>query len=163
VGGGAAITSGTKASFKATDVIDVKTTADGNVPNTAGATFAVTVIDSNTTAAITGNAAVTAPTVDLAAASTRTIATKAISTPGGTGNPGLAIAAALNFVGLHVNARLGGTINLQAAAVNVTATESAASTFTADATSGAGSQGVGIAGALALNSVSTSTRAFVAN
>jgi outer membrane protein OmpA-like peptidoglycan-associated protein len=240
VGGKAVVTAGNKATFKATDLINVTTTADGTVPDTFGATFGLTIIDSDTTAAITGTAAVTSPTVDLAAATTRTIATTAKSTPGGaedkgqtnnksqqelaknkaatsdgdftlaaavavshvggttnafvdsaagiavtattalnvgststdtvsvvadgsgTGSPGLAIAAALNFVNLQTNAFLdGAAVNLKAGTVNVTATENAASTFKAEATSGAGSDKVGIAGALTVNSVNTSTRAFV--
>ena len=88
VGGGAVITAGTKATFKATDLIDVETTADGEVAGTAGATLAGTIVDSDTIAAITGNAAVTAPTVDLLASTTRTLVTTAKSTPGGAEDEG---------------------------------------------------------------------------
>src|SRR5262249_25522386 len=73
VGGQAVINATNKATFKATDLINVTTLADGTVPDTFGATFGVTFIDSDTTAGITGNAAVTAPTVDLTASTTRTI------------------------------------------------------------------------------------------
>ncbi len=243
VGGGAVITAGTKATFKATDLIDVETTADGEVAGTAGATLAGTIVDSDTIAAITGNAAVTAPTVDLLASTTRTLVTTAKSTPGGaedegqtdnpsqqaledndaktsdgdltiaaavsvshvqgntnafvdsaaatavtattvlnvsassmdaasaianatgTGSPGLAIAAAINHVDLFDNAWLGGAnLTVQATTVNVTATMDADNTFQAEATSGAGSEdGLGVAGALAINAVDTSVRAFVDN
>ena len=242
VGGGAVITAGTKAAFKATDSINVTTTADGEITGTAGATLGGTVVDSNTIATITGTATVNAPIVDLLASTTRTLVTTAKSTPGGaeddngantdnqtqqalsdnnastsdgdltiaaavavshtqgtteafvdstastavtastalnvsasstdsvsaiadatgTGNPGLAIAAAINHVDLAGSAWLGGTaLNLQTPTVNVTATMDADNTFKAEATSGAGASGVGVAGALAINSIDTSVRAFV--
>jgi hypothetical protein len=242
VGGGAAITAGNTAAFKATTLIDVSNTADGDKADTVGATVAVTTVESDTTAVLTDNAAVNAPTVDLTAATTRTIATTAKSTPGGptgagtssstalannnaatsggnvtiagavtvnhvggttkaridsaaptavtattalnvgatstdtvssvadasgtdavaTGGFGLAIGVALSFVDISVDASLG-TTSLNAAAVNVTATEDGDNTFTASATSGAGSKNVGLAGTLSINDVETSVRAFVEN
>jgi len=244
IGGNAAITAANGASFKATDSTTVTTTADGTVASTAGATLAVTVVDVDSTARITGNAAVTAPTVELLAASTRALTTTAKSTPGGsqddnddstqndsqkalqnnnaktsdgdltiaaavavshvggttsalvdstnatsavtattsltvgatatdsasaiatgegTGSPGISIAAAINLVDIDVAASLGANLKLASPTVNVSATLEAADTFKAEATSGAGSDGVGIAGALAINKVATSVRAFVDN
>ncbi|MBL8483868.1 MAG: hypothetical protein JNJ60_16855, partial [Rhodocyclaceae bacterium] len=70
--------------LRADDKLVVTSEADGNVVGTAGATLAInTITNFDTRARISGNAAVTAATLNLAAESLRNVTAKASSTPGG--------------------------------------------------------------------------------
>ena len=183
VSGNAQISAAGGAMFKATDVLDIATTADGNVADTAGATFALTIIDSDTTVALTGNAAVIAPTVGVIASTTRTVATSAKSTPGGanddnnsnTNNPSqqglsgsnastsdgdvtIAAAIALGFVDGTTNARVDSAAVTAFTGTTMNVGATATDTISAVA-EGTTTGNTGLAIAVAVNSVDVDVNA----
>ncbi|MHC5673173.1 beta strand repeat-containing protein, partial [Nostoc sp.] len=140
-------------------------TSDGDV-KVAGA-LAFTNLSSNTEAYISPTnssigATVTTGALTIHAASKNNTSTLADGSNVGSGATGVGVAVAINLANVTNQAYVGSKTSLNTSTTNIEALTPTTNTFVAEAISGAGSSSkVGVAGALALNNLNTSSQALL--